>query len=92
VYYEPRKVAETKGYFAIAKVQQIIPDPKARAMYLALIEPGSYLDFANPVPFSGPDGVVERAFLMRTVAYRGAHKPRSGHSLVRTSIGLSNSG
>src|SRR5947209_15683658 len=27
VYYEPRKVAETRGYFAVAKVQQIIPDP-----------------------------------------------------------------
>lgn len=63
VYYEPRKVAETKGYFAIAKVQQIIPDPKAAGMYLALIEPGSYLDLANPVPFSGSDGVVERGVL-----------------------------
>ena len=32
-------------------------------MYLALIEPGSYLDFANPVPFSGDDGVMERGVL-----------------------------
>ena len=32
-------------------------------MYLALIEPGSYLDFANPVPFSGPTGPVERGVL-----------------------------
>lgn len=30
---------------------------------IALIEPGSYLDFANPVPFSGDDGVVERGVL-----------------------------
>src|SRR3546814_5387111 len=53
IYYEPRKVAETRGYFALAKVQQVIPDPASAGMYLALIEPGSYLDLANPVPFSG---------------------------------------
>lgn len=63
IYYESRKVAETRGYFAVAKVQQVIADPVAAGMYLALIEPGSYLDFANPVPFSGPDGVVERGVL-----------------------------
>jgi len=63
VYYEPRKVDETRGYFALAKVAQVIPDPKAPGMYLALIEPGSYLDFANPVPFSGDEGVIERGVL-----------------------------
>ena len=63
VYYEPRKIDETRGYFAMARVEQVIPDPKAPGMHLALIEPGSYLDFANPVPFSGDDGVVERGVL-----------------------------
>ncbi|MDH0616211.1 MULTISPECIES: HNH endonuclease [unclassified Agrobacterium] len=63
LYYEPRKVAFTRGYFAIAKVAQVIPDPKVAGMYLALIEPGSYLDFINPVPFGGPDGIVERGLL-----------------------------
>jgi len=63
LYYEPRKVAETRGYFAAAKVERIIPDRGASAMYLALIEPGSYCDFANPVPFSGPEGVVELGIL-----------------------------
>lgn len=63
VYYEPRKVPGTRGYFAIAKVQEIIPDPALPGMYLALIEPGSYLDFVNPVPFSGADGVLERGVL-----------------------------
>lgn len=63
VYYEPRKVAATRGYFAVAKVAEVIPDPKAPGMYLALIEPGSYLDFINPVPFSGTEGVVERGVL-----------------------------
>src|SRR6185437_14147709 len=63
VYYEPRKVAETRGYFAVAKVQQIIPDPGAPGMYIAVIEPGTYLDFANPIPFSGPTGVIETGVL-----------------------------
>lgn len=63
VYYEPRKVAETRGYFAIARVERVVPDPTAPGMYLALIEPGSYLDFANPVPFTDADGVVERDVL-----------------------------
>lgn len=63
VYYEPSKVAETRGYFALAKVRQVIPDPAIAGMYIAVIEPGSYLDFANPVPFSGPDGLVERGVL-----------------------------
>src|SRR5262249_12578073 len=63
IYYEPKKVAATRGYFAVAKVRQVIRDPGAPGMYLALIEPGSYLDFANPVPFSDAGGVVERGVL-----------------------------
>jgi putative restriction endonuclease len=63
IYYEPRKVAETRGYFAIAKVLKIVPDLSAAGMYLALIEPGSYLDFANPVPFNGATGPIEQGVL-----------------------------
>ena len=63
VYYEPKKVAETRGYFAVAKVQRVIPDPGAPGMYLALIEPESYLDFANPVQFTDANGPVERGVL-----------------------------
>jgi len=63
VFLEPTKVPKTRGYFALAKVAMVIPDPKADGMYLALMEPGSYLDFVNPVPFRGPDGVVERGVL-----------------------------
>ncbi|MDP2410706.1 MAG: HNH endonuclease [Pseudolabrys sp.] len=63
VYYEPRKVADTRGYFAVAKVQRVIPDPSAAGMFLALIEPESYLDFANPVQFHDANGPVERGVL-----------------------------
>ena len=58
VYYEPRKVPNTRGYFAVARVERIVPDPTAPGMYVALIESGSYLDFANPVPFADADGTV----------------------------------
>jgi putative restriction endonuclease len=63
IYYEPRKVAGTRGYFAVAKVQQVIPDPAAPDMFIAVIEPGSYLDFANPVPFTDAQGIIERGVL-----------------------------
>lgn len=63
VYYEPRKAADSRGYFAVARVDKIAPDPTAAGMYLALIEPGSYLDFAHPVAFSNDDGLVERGLL-----------------------------
>lgn len=63
VYLEPSKVASTKGYFAVAKVQGIIPDPVQPEMYLAIIEPGTYLDFGDPVPFRVENAVIERGLL-----------------------------
>lgn len=63
LYYEPVKVKETRGYFAVARVQEVIPDPAVQAMFVAVIEPGSYLEFANPVPFSGNEGLVEQGLL-----------------------------
>ena len=63
VYLEPSKVKDTKGYFAVAKVQEIIPDPRHADMHLAVIERGSYLDFGDPVPFRDADGVVEQGLL-----------------------------
>ena len=71
VYLEPRKVRNSRGYFAVARVEKIIPDPTAPGMYLALIEPGSYLDFVDPVPFSGPEGPIERGVLNEAGAISG---------------------
>jgi putative restriction endonuclease len=62
VYLEPVK-AGRRGYYAIARVERIIPDPSTDGMYLALIEPGSYLPFERPVPLSGPEGYFERGLL-----------------------------
>ncbi|MEY8142521.1 HNH endonuclease [Falsihalocynthiibacter sp. CO-5D18] len=63
VYLEPTKVKNTKGYFAVAKVQEVIADPRSADMYLAVIEPGTYLDFGDPVPFRDNDGIVEQGVL-----------------------------
>jgi len=63
IYYEPTKVPNTRGYYAVAKVSQLVPDPTAPDMYLALIEPGSYLDFSNPVALTLAGEYVERGLL-----------------------------
>lgn len=63
VYLEPAKVPDTRGYFAVARVERIVPDETVTDRFLALIEPGSYLEFANPVPFNDREGPIERGLL-----------------------------
>lgn len=71
VYLEPKRVQGTRGYFAVAMVQQIIPDPSASDMHLALIEPTTYLDFPNPVQFGGSTGYAETGVLNAAGAISG---------------------
>jgi putative restriction endonuclease len=63
VYLEPSKVTGTRGYFAIARIHQIIHDPKTPEMYLALIERGSFLEFASHVAFNEDNEPIERGLL-----------------------------
>lgn len=63
VYLEPTKVPNSRGYFAIARVKQIIEDPGTPGMHIALIEPGTYMEFAQPVPFNDFNGPIERGLL-----------------------------
>ncbi|MGB0571357.1 MAG: HNH endonuclease [Alphaproteobacteria bacterium] len=63
VYLEPKKVRETRGYFAIARVEMITPDISEPRRFLAHIAPGSYLVFPNPVPFNDGIAPVERGLL-----------------------------
>ena len=49
IYYEPVK-AGPRGYFAVAKLSRVIPKPGAEGRYLALVEPGTYLEFDSDVP------------------------------------------
>ena len=62
IYQEPRR-AGPRGYYAAARVEQIVRDPSAPAMYLALIVPGSYLEFGRDVPFQLDGQAVERGLL-----------------------------
>lgn len=49
VYYEPVK-AGPRGYFAVAKVQEVIESPTRNGMYWAVIAPETYLEFDAEVP------------------------------------------
>jgi putative restriction endonuclease len=62
VYQEPRR-AGRRGYYAVAKVEQIVRDPIDPAMYLALIEPGSFLEFGRDVAFQLEGRAIERGLL-----------------------------
>ena len=63
VYLEPSRVPNAKGYFAIAKVKRITPDPDKSGRYLAIIEPGTYLDFGRHVQFKEDNQHLERGLL-----------------------------
>jgi putative restriction endonuclease len=62
VYMEPVK-AGRKGYHAVARVDRITPDPSSPGMYLAIIDPTSYLDFDQNVPFQSSGSYPERSVL-----------------------------
>lgn len=69
----------------------MIPDPKAGDMYLAIIEPGSYLEFAKPVPFNENGRPVELGLLNEAGKVSGraqsAVRPLSSQDFARI-IGL----
>lgn len=63
VYREPVKLSQSKGFFAVAKVERIIPDPVEPDRYRAIIEEGSYLPFEPTVPHIVDGQQVERGIL-----------------------------
>jgi hypothetical protein len=48
VYREPVKLPQSKGFFAVAKVERIVPDPDVSDRYRAMIEPGAICRFRRP--------------------------------------------
>lgn len=60
VYLEPAKQKNSKGFFAVARVGEIVPDPDVDGRYRALIEKGSYLPFSPTVPREINGQAVER--------------------------------
>lgn len=51
VYYEPRGGGGRLGYNAVAKIERIDRDHSREGMYAAWMEPGSFLQFQNFVPY-----------------------------------------
>lgn len=63
LYYEPVKVKRTRGYWAMARVASIVPDPEQVGMYYAMIAEGDFIQFSTPVPFKIDGVVVEQGVL-----------------------------
>lgn len=62
IFLEPAN-AGRKGYHAVGKIAQITPDPRDSGMFLAIIDPNSYLDFDRSVPFQYSGDYPERSVL-----------------------------
>jgi len=87
VYREPVKLPQSKGFFAVAKVERIIPDPVEPDRYRALIEEGSYLPFSPTVPHKVDGQPVERDLANAQAAVR----PLSSSDFARIiALGLPN--
>ncbi|WP_245647526.1 HNH endonuclease [Novosphingobium lentum] len=62
VYQEPRR-AGPRGYHAVARVEQVVRDPDDADMFLALIEPGTYLELGRDVAVQLEGQAVKRGLL-----------------------------
>jgi putative restriction endonuclease len=65
VLYEQPRGAGSRGYYAVARVEQIVRDPVDPANYRALMVPGSYLEFGSDVPASSG---ASKAELIRPIS------------------------
>ncbi len=93
LYYEPVKVRQSRGYWAIARVEDVVSDPDQPGMYYAMIEQGSFLQFGTPVPFVIDGDVVERGLLNEQAKISGraqaAVRPISTQDFIRiVNLGL----
>ena len=70
VYREPVKIKNSKGFFAVAKVETIVKDPDVSDRYRAIIEDGSYLPFSPTVPHKIDGEAVERDLANAQAAVR----------------------
>jgi len=63
VFYEPVKVPDTRGYYAVARVRDIKLDPAVDERWRAIIDQGSYLEFPSSVAFRDAGKLVETGLL-----------------------------
>ncbi len=78
IFLEPTKAGK-KGYHAVAKVSQITPDPRIANMYLAVIDPTTYLEFDRNVSFQ-----VNRVYPERSVLNEAGDVSGRAQAAVRT--------
>lgn len=97
LYYEPVKVRQSRGYWAVARVDSISPDPDQAGMYYAMIAEGDFVQFSTPVPFKIDGLVVERGLLNEGMKNSGrtqaAVRPISTQDFLRiVNLGLREDG
>lgn len=87
VYYEPVKVRNSKGYWAMARVERIEPDLDNPGMYYAIIDTPSFIEFGTNLPFTSEGVPIERGLLNDAGAISGraqaAVRPLSQQDFVR---------
>ena len=83
LYYEPRRGRGRQSYFAMARVEKVVPDPDRSDHYYALMS--GYLEFMAPVAFREPSGHYWESALRRPDgktskgAFGRAVRPIPGH-------------
>lgn len=85
VYYEPVK-AGGRGFYAVAFIENIVPDPTTPDHFLALIKPGSYLDFGQNVPHRIDGELVESGLRNAQAAVRPL-KPEDFIRIINLGLG-----
>ena len=72
LYYEPRP---SKHFKAVARVADIIEDPvhRDRKHYYARIEPGTYLDFVEPVDLKSSAGEYRNGYIRQAEGGKRSH-------------------
>lgn len=69
VYYEPRRGDGRLAYIAVARVDQIDPDPVHAGHYYARVS--EYLNFDRPVPFRSEEQLFESSLRSQGKGYSG---------------------
>jgi len=55
IFYEGRR-GGGRGYYAVQKVERIVPDPADATRHFALLDPSTLLGFEQRVPYADPQG------------------------------------
>jgi putative restriction endonuclease len=55
IFYEGRR-GGGRGYYAVQKVESIVPDPIDRSHHFAILDPTTLLSFEQQVPYADPEG------------------------------------